>query len=60
MPFKLRWFLKRKRCTCRKHNRNAAEEVVDDVAEVSRASRGSQAQPHKDEEEAKKAEENSM
>jgi hypothetical protein len=57
MPFKLRWFSKRKRCTCRNHNRNAPEEVVDDVAEVSR---GSQAQPHKDEEEAKKVEENPM
>jgi hypothetical protein len=33
---------------------------VDDVTEVSRASRGSQAQPCEDEEEAKNAEENSM
>jgi gag-polypeptide of LTR copia-type len=38
-----------------KHNRHATEEVVDDVAEVSRANRGSQAQPREDEEEAKKA-----
>jgi Zinc knuckle len=41
---------------CRRHNRHAAEEVVDDVTEVSRASRDIQAQPREDEEEAKKAE----
>jgi phosphoribosyl-dephospho-CoA transferase len=59
-PFKLRWFSKRKHCTCRRHNRHAVEEVVDDVVEVSRASQGSQAQPHEDEGKAKKAEENPM
>jgi hypothetical protein len=36
------------------------EEVVDDVVEDSQASRGNQAQPRKDEGEAKKAKENSM
>jgi hypothetical protein len=36
------------------------EEVVDDVVEDSRASRGNQAQPREDEGKAKKSKENSM
>jgi hypothetical protein len=44
----------------RRHNRNATEEVVDDMAEESRANRGSQAQPHEDEGEAKKSEKKNL
>jgi hypothetical protein len=49
-PFKLRWFSKRKHCMCRRHNRHAAVEVVDDVAEENRAnSRANRAQTRRDE-----------
>jgi hypothetical protein len=59
-PFKLRWFSKRKCCTCIRHNRHATEEIMDDMTKVNQASRGSQAQPREDKGEAKKAEENPM
>jgi hypothetical protein len=42
----------------RRYNRHAAVDIMDDVGEESWVSRGSQAQPHEDEEDAKKIEEN--
>jgi hypothetical protein len=49
-PFKLRWFSKKKQCMCRRHNRHATVEVVDDVAEENRANgRANRAQTRRDE-----------